>query len=67
MLCFGQQVGKLNPNSYSNQGTFAEICITLKRKKAVKPQYRVIAEDETSKIQKIADALVERAKSFINS
>jgi len=62
-----KQAVKLNPNSYSNQGTFAEICITLKKKKeAVKAALaaRAIAEDETSKIQKIADALVERAKAL---
>ncbi|TXH60888.1 MAG: DUF255 domain-containing protein [Bacteroidia bacterium] len=62
-----KQAVKLNPESYSNQGTFAEICISLKKKsEAVKAALaaRAIAEDETSKIQKIADALVERAKAL---
>lgn len=62
-----KQAVQLDENSYSNQGTFAEICITLKKKKeAVKAAEaaRALAEDETSKIIKIADALVERAKSI---
>ena len=62
-----KQAVKLNPESYSNQGTFADICITLKKKKeAVKAALaaRALAEQETSKIIKLADALVERAKSI---
>ena len=62
-----KQAVKLNPESYSNQGTFAEICITLKKKKeALKAALaaRALAEQETSKIIKLADAMVDRAKSI---
>lgn len=62
-----KQAVQLDENSYSNQGTFAEICISLKKKKeAVKAAEaaRAIAEFETSKIIKIADALLERAKAI---
>ena len=58
---------QLNESSYSNQGTFAEICITLKKKKeAVKAAEaaRALAELETSKIVKIADALLARAQAL---
>ncbi|SKB36737.1 Thioredoxin-like [Sphingobacterium nematocida] len=58
---------QLNENSYSNQGTFAEICITLKKKKeAVKAAEaaRALAELETSKIIKIADTLLARAQAL---
>lgn len=62
-----RQAVQLDESSYSNQGTFAEICITLKKKKeAVKAAEaaRALAEDETSKIIKIADALLERARNI---
>lgn len=62
-----KQAVQLNPMSYSNQGTFAEICISMKKKtEAIKAAEaaRELAEAETSKIQKLADALVERAKSI---
>lgn len=62
-----KQAVKLDENSYSNQGTFAEICISLKKKKeAVKAAEaaRMLAEMETSKIINIADKLLERAKSI---
>ncbi|WP_164108706.1 MULTISPECIES: thioredoxin family protein [Sphingobacterium] len=62
-----KQAVKLDAASYSNQGTFADICISLKKKKeAVKAAEaaRALAEQETSKIIKLADALVERAKSI---
>ncbi len=62
-----KQAVELDESSYSNQGTFAEICITLKKKKeAVKAAEaaRALAENETSKIIKIADALLERARSI---
>ncbi|RKO72352.1 DUF255 domain-containing protein [Sphingobacterium puteale] len=62
-----KQAVQLNPNDYSNQGTFADICIQLKKKKeAVKAAEaaRALAELETSKIIKLADALLARAKSI---
>lgn len=62
-----KQAVQLDESSYSNQGTFAEICITLKKKKeAVKAAEaaRALAEDETSKIIKIADELLSRAKNI---
>ncbi|MNN37483.1 hypothetical protein D3C81_1514330 [compost metagenome] len=57
----------MNPSSYSNQGTLADICIALKKKKeAIKAAEaaRGLAELETSKIIKLADALLERAKAL---
>ncbi|MFD2553519.1 thioredoxin family protein [Sphingobacterium tabacisoli] len=62
-----KQAVELDGSSYSNQGTFAEICITLKKKKeAVKAAEaaRALADNETSKIIKIADALLERAQQL---
>jgi len=62
-----KQAVRLNPNDYSNQGTFAEICIQLnKKKEAVRAAEaaRALAELETSKIVKLADALLARAKNM---
>ncbi|MDF2516002.1 MAG: hypothetical protein K0R59_1298 [Sphingobacterium sp.] len=62
-----KQAVEMNPSSYSNQGTLADICIALKKKKeAIKAAEaaRGLAELETSKIIKLADALLERAKSL---
>lgn len=62
-----KQAVNLDPNSYSNQGTFAEICISMKRKSeaiAAAEAARALAELETSKIQKIADDMVARAKNL---
>lgn len=58
---------QLDENSYSNQASFAEICIAMKKKKeAVKAAEtaRALAELETSKIIKIADGLVARAQAL---
>ena len=57
MLCTKQAV-TINPDSYSNQGTLADICITQKKKlKAIKAAEagRALAEFETSKFIKFAD------------
>lgn len=62
-----KQAVKLDQTSYSFQGTLAEVCIVLKKKKeAIKAAEaaRALAENETSKIIKIADALLERAKNI---
>lgn len=62
-----KQAVKLDEDSYSAQGTFAEVCILLnKKKEAVKAAEaaRALAESETSKIIKIADALLDRAKAL---
>jgi len=62
-----KQAAEMNPSSYSNQGTLADICIALKKKKeAIKAAEaaRGLAELETSKIIKLADALLERAKAL---
>lgn len=62
-----KQAVNLDPNSYSNQGTFAEICISMGRKPeaiAAAEAARALAELETSKIQKIADDMVNRATSL---
>ncbi|WP_104380921.1 DUF255 domain-containing protein [Sphingobacterium sp. HMA12] len=62
-----KQAVEINPSSYSNQGTLADICIALKKKKeAIKAAEaaRGLAELETSKIIKLADALLARAKAI---
>lgn len=62
-----KQAVRLNPHSYSNQGTFADICIAFgKKKEAIKAAEaaRALAELETTKIQGLADTLVERAKAM---
>lgn len=62
-----KQAVELNPDSYSNQGTFAEICISLHRKaEAVKAAEaaRKLADAETSKIQGLADKLLAKAKAM---
>lgn len=62
-----KQAVELNPDSYSNQGTFAEICISLHKKaEAVRAAEaaRGLADAETSKIQKLADKLVAKARAM---
>ncbi|MDR2283898.1 MAG: thioredoxin domain-containing protein [Sphingobacterium sp.] len=62
-----KQAVNLDESSYSYQGTLAEICITLnKKKEAVKAAKaaRALAESETSKIIRLADALLERAQQL---
>lgn len=62
-----KQAAELNPASYSNQGTLADICIALKKKKEAiqaAEAARGLAELETSKIIKLADATLARAKSL---
>ncbi|MBK8606258.1 MAG: hypothetical protein IPN82_05350 [Chitinophagaceae bacterium] len=53
----------LNPEEYSNQGTLGSICLKLKLKdeglKAAK-KARQLADESTSKIQKIAQDLVDK-------
>ncbi len=53
----------LQPNEYSIQGTFSEVCYTLKKKeealKAAKIA-RLLADDLTSKIQNIAQKVIEK-------
>ena len=52
----------LNPEEYSNQGTLASICLELKLKDeglAAARKARSLADESTSKIQKIAQALVD--------
>ena len=56
-----------NESSYSNQGTLADICIALKKKKeAIKAAKaaRGLAQLENSKIIELADALVIRAETL---
>lgn len=58
---------ELNPTEYSNQGTLAEICISIgKKQEAIQAakEARALAELETSKIQGIADKLLERAENM---
>lgn len=62
-----KQATELNPDDYSNQGTLAEICIQLnKKKEAVKAAQaaRALAELETSKIVDNAQKLLDRANSL---
>ena len=62
-----KQAVQLNPESYSNQGTFAEICISFHKKaEAVDAAEaaRRLADAETSKIQKLADKLLAKSRSM---
>lgn len=57
----------LDPEEYSVQSTFANVCLTLKKKKealkAAKAS-RYLAEAETSKIQNIADELIKKIEAL---
>ena len=57
----------LEPEEYSNQATFAETCYELQKKDeglAAARKARQLADLETSKIQKIAQALVDKLEKL---
>jgi len=62
-LIMARKAVVLNPEEYSNQGTLGSICLKLKLKdeglKAAK-KARQLADESTSKIQKIAQDLVDK-------
>lgn len=55
------------PDEYSNQSTLAKLCLTAKEKerglKAARKS-RILAEESTSKIQKIADDLIKQLEAL---
>ncbi len=62
-----KQAVTINPENYSNQGTLAEICYSLGKKreavKAAKKAYALSLQD-SSKIQKIAKKLLEKTQNM---
>lgn len=53
----------LEPDEYSIQSTFAKVCLTLKKKEEgliAAKKSRVLADAETSKIQKLAQDLIDK-------
>ncbi|MBC8984722.1 thioredoxin family protein [Pedobacter sp. N36a] len=53
----------LEPDEYSVQSTFAKVCLSLKRKEEgliAAKKSRVLADAETSKIQKLAQDLIDK-------
>ncbi len=66
-LLLARKAVELNPEEYSNQGTLASICLQLGRKdeglKAAK-KARLLADDLTSKIQGLAQALVDKIEAL---
>lgn len=62
-LVLARRAVALNPEEYSNQGTLGSICLELKLKeeglKAAK-KARLLANESTSKIQKLAQELVDK-------
>lgn len=66
-LVLARKAVDLNPEEYSNQGTLASICLELKRKeeglKAAR-KARELANVSTSKIQKLAQKLVDKLEQL---
>jgi len=66
-LLLARKAVVLNPEEYSNQGTLASICLELKLKeeglKAAK-KARQLADASTSKIQKLAQNLVDKIEEL---
>lgn len=57
----------LNPEEYSNQGTLASVCLEMKLKKEgieAATKARLLADQSTSKIQKIAQTLLDKIKAL---
>ncbi|MNY65947.1 hypothetical protein D3C86_2033030 [compost metagenome] len=53
----------LEPEEYSIQSTFAKVCLSLKKKDealTAAKKSRLLAEAETSKIQKLAQELIDK-------
>lgn len=66
-LELARQAVILNPEEYSNQGTLASICLEMKLKKEglkAGKKARELANESTSKIQKIAQDLVDKIEAL---
>lgn len=58
-----KQAAALEPEEYSTQSTFAKVCLSLKKKEeglVAAKKSRVLADAETSKIQKLAQDLLDK-------
>lgn len=58
---------ELNPEEYSIQSTFAQVCLVMKKKKeglVAAKKTRILADAETSKIQKNAQALLDKIEAL---
>jgi hypothetical protein len=61
-LLLARKAVLLNPEEYANQGTLASICLELKLKDeglVAARKARQLADDSTSKIQKLAQELLD--------
>lgn len=66
-LVLARRAVVLNPEEYSNQGTLASICLELKQKEeglAAARKARQLADESTSKIQKLAQELLEKIEKL---
>lgn len=66
-LALARRAVVLNPEEYSNQGTLASICLELKMKKeglAAAKKARQLADASTSKIQKLAQELLDKIEQL---
>ncbi|MEO7317347.1 MAG: thioredoxin family protein [Ginsengibacter sp.] len=66
-LELARQAVVLNPEEYSNQGTLGSICLEMKLKKEglkAAKKARALADESTSKIQKIAQDLVDKIEAL---
>ncbi|MNJ98235.1 Thiol:disulfide interchange protein DsbD precursor [compost metagenome] len=58
---------EINPEEYSIQSTFASVCLAMKKKQealVAAKKTRMLADAETSKIQKIAQALLDKVEEL---
>jgi len=58
---------ELEPEEYSNQSTFASVCLAMKKKPealAAAKKTRSLADAETSKIQKLAQELLDKVEAL---
>ncbi len=66
-LELARQAVVLNPEEYSNQGTLGSICLEMNLKKEglkAAKKARALADESTSKIQKIAQDLVDKIEAL---
>lgn len=66
-LVLARKAVQLNPEEYSNQGTLASICLDLKLKDeglVAAKKARELANESTSKIQKLAQALLDKIEQL---
>ncbi len=66
-LILARKAVQLNPEEYSNQGTLASICLDLKLKEeglVAAKKARELANESTSKIQKLAQALLDKIEQL---